>query len=358
MSEKEPQESQENQESQNEEASKETPLFRKEVIDAKTSNYFGKTLIVSPISHMIWTIGIISIAVTIALYVFLGEYSKKQTVFGVLIPDKGLISIYAKNSGTILKKFIQQGEEIKKGDLLYLISTEQESLNAQSLSVQQVEILEKQIEVQKNKIAMFEKKAAGFKDLLEKHYISEMDYQTRQQQYLTARLELHEYEKQLNQARGGAEYAIRSPADGTISMLIAVVGDPVTQTKQLCSIVPKDSKLEAELYVPTSKAGFIKVGQKVLLKYGAYPYQRFGLYEATIARIDKSILDPKMFPIPVKVDEAFYRVTATLQKQTVNVYGNPYPLTPGMLFEGVILGERRYIWQWVFEPIYSLRGTL
>jgi len=41
------------------------------------------------------------------------------------------------------------------------------------------------------------------------------------------------------------------------------------------------------------------------------------------------------------MDEVFYRVTVTLQKQTVMVYGQPYPLTAGMVLEGVILGDKR-----------------
>lgn len=350
----------------NEENQKEQtkPLFRQEALQAKKGNYFGKTLIVTPISFMVWAIGIFSIAVIIGLYLYFGEYAKRQSVDGVLVPDKGLINIYAKNPGVVVKRFVNQGDVVKKGDLLYLISTEQEALTDRSLSVQQVELLEKQIEVQKNKIAMYEKNAAGYEDLLKQHYISELEYQKRQDEYLTAKLSLHNFEKELNQAKGGVEYAIRAPEEGTISMLITPVGDRVTSETLLGAIVPKNSQLEGQLFVPTSKAGFVKVGQKVLLKYKAYPYQRFGLYEATVNRIDKSILNPhdmqvtRTFSIPVRMEEAFYRVTVTLQQQTVNIYGKPYPLTAGMIFDGVILGEQRSIWQWIFEPIYSLKGTL
>jgi membrane fusion protein len=46
-----------------------------------------------------------------------------------------------------------------------------------------------------------------------------------------------------------------------------------------------------------------------------------------------------------------------LAEQTVNVYGKHHPLTAGMMFDGVILGEKRRIWQWIMEPIFSLRGV-
>lgn len=355
-------EKKQDQREQEEDGENDTPLFRAEAMEAKKGNYFGKTLIITPVSFSIWTFGIFAIALVIGLYLYFGEYSKRQNVEGILVPDKGIMTIYAKNSGVITKKFVNQGDKVIQGQLLYLISTEQESLGGPGVAAQQVELLEKQIEVQKNKIAMFEKNAAGYDDLLSKHYISQNDYQRRQEDYFSAKLALHDFEKQLSQTKSGAEYAIRAPGDGTISTLISSVGDRVTAETVLGVIIPKDSFLQARLFVPTSKAGFIKVGQKVLLKYRPYSYQRFGLYEGTVSLIDKSIInlqENKAFPIPVKMDEAvFYRVTVTLKQQTVNVYGQPYPLTPGMLLEGIILGEKRNIWQWVMEPIYSLRGNI
>jgi len=349
----------ENEENKNQEQdSSETPLFRKEALQAKKGNYFGKTLIVSPISFSAWSFGIFAVAVAISLFLYFGEYAKREEVKGMLVPDKGLITLYAKSHGTVSQKFVQQGEVVKKGQLLYLISTEQETLTDQSFSAQQVEILEKQIEAQKNKIAMFEKKAADYDKLLKQHFISELEYQTRQDEYLSAQIALHEYEKQLSQAKGGADYAIRAPEDGTISVLIALPGDHVAAETALVSIIPEGSKLEGVLFVPTSKIGFVKPGQKVLLKYAAYSYQRFGLYEAIVDRIDKSMLNPQDVKfLPFKVEEGFYRVIVTLQKQTVTVYGEPHPLTAGMLFDGVILGEKRNIWEWVMDPIYSLRGN-
>lgn len=359
----EEQKAQQNQNEQNEqeEDGDSTPLFRAEAMQAKKGSYFGKTLIITPVSFSIWTFGISAVALVIGLYLFFGEYSKRQTVQGILVPDKGLMTIYAKSPGVVIKKFVTQGDKVIQGQLLYLISTEQEALGEQGLAAQQIALLEKQIEVQKNKVAMFEKSAVGYENLLKQHYISQNEYQRRQEDYFAAKLAMHDFERQISKAKGEIDYAIRAPGDGTVSTLISTIGDRVTADTILGIIIPKDSVLQARLFVPTSKAGFIKIGQKVLLKYSPYPYQRFGLYEGTVSLIDKSIIDPKenrVFPMPVRIDEVFYRVTVTLRQQTVNVYGQPYPLTPGMLLEGIILGEKRNIWQWVMEPIYSLRGNI
>jgi membrane fusion protein len=352
-------ENKENKESEENKSSQDTPLFREEALQHKKGNYFGKTLIVTPISFSAWSFGLFFIAVAVGLFLYFGEYAKRQDVQGMLVPDKGLITVRARSPGAVAKKFVQQGEIVKKGQLLYLISTEHEGLSEQGHSAQQVELLEKQIEVQKNKISMFEKNANAYEDLLKKHYISELEYQKRQDEYLSAKLSLHEYEKALNQAKEGIDYAVRAPEEGRISALVATVGDHVSAETTLVSIIPEDSTLEGVLFVPTSKSGFVKLGQKVLLKYEAFPYQQFGIYESTIERVDKSILIPQdVKSIPIKIEEPFYRVIVSLQKQTVMVYGKPQQLTTGMLFNAVILGDKRSIWQWVMEPIYSLKGTL
>lgn len=348
-----------NKEQQNSER-QHNSLFRKEVLQNKQVSYLGKALIITPISFSIWTTAIFFIAMAIGLFVYYGEYTKNQTVQGVLIPDKGLITIYAKGHGIVINKFVQQGEDVIKGQLLYLVSAEQEALSQHGVSAQQLGLLEKQIEIQKRKIATLAKNANSHKKLLDQHFISISEYQNREDEYLTAKLALYNYEKELSQTKEGVQYAIRAPMDGVISMLAATVGTHVTEDTPLGSIIPKGSSLEAQLFVPTSKAGFVKVGQRVLIKYHAYPYQRFGLYEGIITNIDKSIINPHDFknvPVPVKVEEAFYRVTVLLQQQTVNVYGKDCPLTAGMLFDAVILGEKRKIWQWIIYT-FNFKGIL
>jgi membrane fusion protein len=213
---------------------------------------------------------------------------------------------------------------------------------------------------------MSQKNIGRYKILLDERVISEADYQKFYQEHLDIEFVLHKTEQELINAKGAGDYAIRSPADGVVSTLIAMVGDRVVLEKPMAAIIPSGAELQGMLFVHTNAIGFVKVGQKVLLKYDAYPYQNFGLYESTVDRIDKSILYPKDFDSPVSVDpkntyasnEPFYRVLVNLKQQTVTVYGKPYPLAPGMTLKADMLGDRRNIWQWIMDPIYSLRGSL
>lgn len=336
----------------------ENSLFRKEVLQRKKSNYLGKTIIIAPISFLFWSIGIFIIAVALVMFLCFGKYTKRQEVHGILAPNKGLVNIYPEKPGIVIEQFIQQGDEIKKGQLLYSISTEQHTLTDQSLPVQQIASLEKQIEMQKSRITVCEKDVESYKQLLDQRFVSEAEYRKHYDSYLSAKLSLHDLEYRLSEVKGRGDYAIRAPADGTVAALTTMIGDRVTERNLLISIIPKGAELQGTLYVPTDAIGFIKPGQKVLLKYQAYPYQQFGLYESIIYSVDKSILSPEDIRVLVPLKSPFYRVIVSLRQQTVTVYGEPYPLVPGMLLEAIILGEEHSIWQWIMRPIYSLKGSL
>lgn len=355
-----------------EEQKKDIPLFRQEALEHKKGSYLGKTLIISPISFSVWAFGIFLIAIALGLFLYFGKYAKRQEVVGMIITNKGLINVYPNvgQSGVVVKKYVQQGDKVTKGQLLYLISMERHTLSEQGSTAQQVELLEKQIVVQKNRLVLTEKNLVRFKQLLEQRIVSEVDYQKIYDEHLNTELALHETEKRLLEVKGTGDYAIRAPNDGIISTLVAIIGDRVTHDKPLATIIPSGAILQGMLFVRSNAIGFVKIGQKVLLKYDAYPYQRFGLYESTVVSIDKSVLYPKDFDLPTNINpdiaspygvgsnEPFYRVVVDLKIQEVMVYGKPYPLTPGMTLRGSMLGDERNIWQWIMDPIYSLRGSL
>jgi membrane fusion protein len=56
--------------------------------------------------------------------------------------------------------------------------------------------------------------------------------------------------------------------------------------------------------------------------------------------------------------EPYYRVLVALDEQSIIAYGKQEPLRPGMRLDADILGERRKLYEWVLEPLYSLRGKM
>ncbi|KAG0772307.1 hypothetical protein G6F22_015846 [Rhizopus arrhizus] len=89
-------------------------------------------------------------------------------------------------------------------------------------------------------------------------------------------------------ARG--ELVLTAPVDGTVVTQVLKPGQSVTMGQPLLSILPQDGRLEAGLLVPSRVIGFIDPGDRVLLRYQAYPYQKFGHHEGTVQRVSRSAL--------------------------------------------------------------------
>lgn len=166
-----------------------------------------------------------------------------------------------------------------------------------------------------------------------------------------------EQEQVETEARGAL--AISAPVSGVVATQLVKPGQAVQAGQPLLSLLPGNGTLEAELLVPSRAIGFIEPGDKVLLRYQAYPYQKFGHQQGTVARISRSALNQTelqiLFGSSVQ-GEPMYRVTVRLAKQVITAYGKPELLKPGMTLEADVLGEKRPLIEWVFEPLYSLKG--
>jgi len=156
--------------------------------------------------------------------------------------------------------------------------------------------------------------------------------------------------------------AVSAPVAGVVATQLVKPGQAVQAGQPVAILLPADSRLEAELLVPSRAIGFIEPGDTVLLRYQAFPYQKFGHHRGEVARISRSAINPGETlthrPEVVPGGEPFYRVTVTLAQQAVTAYGRPESLKPGMLLEADVLGERRRLLEWVFEPLYSVKGRV
>ena len=61
---------------------------------------------------------------------------------------------------------------------------------------------------------------------------------------------------------------------------------------------------------------------------------------------------------PSRPNESVYLVKVKPEKQTVKVYGEEKPLQMGMALEADILNERKKLYEWVLDPLYSITGKL
>ena len=152
------------------------------------------------------------------------------------------------------------------------------------------------------------------------------------------------------------ENVIRAPVAGVLTNIAAARGETVAESAPLAVVVPKGSGLHAQLLVPTRAIGFVQPGQEVVLRYDAFPFQRFGQYRGRVERVSRTVWSPGEKVGPLLVREPVYRVDVKLDSQTVNAGDQKLPLRSGMMVNADILQEKRKVWEWVFEPVLALKG--
>jgi membrane fusion protein len=184
---------------------------------------------------------------------------------------------------------------------------------------------------------------------------------------LQAQARLGEIERDLSSlAQASAEnealrrLVVRAPQAGTVSAVLAAPGQAVSPQVPLASLVPSGAQLQAHLFAPSSAVGFVRENQRVLLRYQAYPYQKFGHQPGRVLHVSHTPLQgAELVGLAVpKTDEPLYRITVALDQQSVLAYGQTQSLSPGMQLDADVLLDRRRLIEWIFEPVLSIVGRV
>lgn len=161
---------------------------------------------------------------------------------------------------------------------------------------------------------------------------------------------------------------ILAPEDGVLTGVRGYLGEQVIPGTPLVTLLPTGQALHIELYVNSNSIGFLKEGQPVLLRYDAFPYQKFGLQRGHISEITRAPLlsnsenDNQNAQAYKEKDKKnsqdIYRVRVQPDRNYVEAYGIQHLLEAGMTVSADIGTDRRHLWQWLFDPIISISSTL
>lgn len=333
----------------------ENHLFRIEAVQHKNHWQQGVLFINTPFNYLVMISGFSILAILIILFIFFAEFSEKLIVSGYLEYSQGLARIYPPKAGIMISSKVYQGMQVKKGDKLFFIDTSYEGLrsaNQQALLVQ----LHKKEQAIKKAIHHRQHQLHLLKPLLDKKYISLSIYNQQQDALTELIASKNQVEMELIQYKQASSYSIRAPITGTMTSTLFKPGQQISPHKPLVTILPKNAQLEATLFIPVKQSGFLDKGSKVVLHYDAFPYERFGSYQAQINFFGETPLMDKDEDKLLKIGQPYYKATAQLASQQVSVYGDSKTLRQGMTFSAVIIGKKRKIWQWILDPLYSFYG--
>jgi len=415
-------------------------LFRSEVFQAKQNRWTGQIVLVRPFSLLALTFFAAGLAAALIAFAVFGSYTNKTTVEGQLVPLGGVVRVYAPETGVITSKQVADGDFVRAGDVLFILSTarndgvgsvqarliaeaklkkalaeqdiaRQKRIHANEQTAQentlqrlrqQLQHIQDQIAVQQKRIALNSKMLAKQNELVRQGALSELERTNYENMLLGLKADLAAYqreesnlareiaaqqsnlnklpEQQANEIsqleRTLAAYeqeildygvregqTIRATVSGYVNAVNADVGQQADASRLLASIVPQAAQLQANLYVPSRAVGFVKPSDKVVLRYQAYPYQKFGHATGRIISIAQTALNKQelanlgnIFTNPALLNEPAYLVKVKLDKQTISVYGKETKLPIGMTAEADILHENKKLYEWVLDPLYSVAG--
>jgi membrane fusion protein len=111
-------------------------LFRKEAVSHQSERLTGAITLAQPLSIKLTVLILVAVAMAIIAFLFSAEYSRKETVRGFLMPNKGVIKSFANQGGTIEKLWVKEGDKVTKGQSLATILVQQSNSEGIDLSTQ------------------------------------------------------------------------------------------------------------------------------------------------------------------------------------------------------------------------------
>jgi membrane fusion protein len=415
-------------------------IFREESLQALQPRLQGEVIVVPRMGMWWWCLLALVILAALAWFVTQGNYTRRSTVAGHLVPQAGMIRVQTPQTGVIIERKVAEGQVVRKGDVLYVLSSDrvgsgtreiQQDISreiqqrrlsmqseiarnekAQSDDLMHVErrisglqkdaqTIERQIEQQRRRVEVAQDIKNRYQGLADQDYIAkeqliqkelelseqqsrlqalERDVQATQRELATAARDIDSTKSRYANLNSGLQRTISSsqqeltevdsrrrvvvtaPEDGRATLVAGDVGQVADPSRPLLNLLPVQTQLQARLFAPSRTIGFVRPGDRVLLRYQAYPYQKFGLHEGTVASISTAAVPSAElagFTLPdMAAGEPVYGITVDLQSQSVKAYGQAQALQAGQRLDADILQETRKLYEWMLEPLYSITGKL
>jgi hemolysin D len=138
---------------------------------------------------------------------------------------------------------------------------------------------------------------------------------------------------------------LSAPANGIVEQLaVHTVGGVVTAGQQLMVIVPIAGGLEVEAWIDNKDAGFVRAGQPVALKIETFLFTRYGTVPGRVSAISADA-------VTVERVGLVYLARIALERDAVDVDGEPIGLAAGMSVAAEIQIGRRRILEYFLSPL-------
>jgi membrane fusion protein len=412
-------------------------LFRREAVAHKTQRFHGAILLTRTWSFAALTIFFACIVLAQIAFSLVFGFTRKESVNGIVVASRGLIRIVAPQTAVVRQVLVSEGQAVKAGDLLFVLSSERTSdqgdtqravgatqlaridhlhgeldQRARQLANSQDELADKYVNL-KASLVLLEKEAAllgarvriardlaaNFAELAETGAVSgnaaqekraslieqesrlaanglqRMDLQRQLAALAAAQIDLpltasrdssllkrgiEELKGEMSETAARRQLMIRADHAGRVAGIVVAPGQAIAADARIADLLPADGKLEAELYAPSRSVGFVQEGMEVLLRYDAYPYQKFGQFRGKVREISLNTIpmsDMQRNGSAMQSVDPVYRIRVALDAQDVIAAGRTHALRPGMQLSASLVLERRTLAEWVVAPLAGVAGA-
>ncbi|MEN3794239.1 HlyD family type I secretion periplasmic adaptor subunit [Fulvimarina sp. MAC3] len=158
-------------------------------------------------------------------------------------------------------------------------------------------------------------------------------------QLLQARQTKNEVSEQLAKATYRRSLvALKAVSDAVVLEVAPVsVGSVIQSAREMFRLVPVDAKLELEVDINGADQGFIAVGDKVEIKFDAYPFNEHGTAQGVVRNISQDSFTRTEGP---RTGEVYYRARISIEKTDLRDVPADFRLIPGMpVTADIVVGD-------------------
>lgn len=417
-------------------------MFRQELLENRKMLWRGRALLLPGIPPLL-VISVCIIFLTVFItFVIMGSYTRRVNVSGEITTWPRPVNIYSSVQGFIVKQFVTEGQEIRKGEPVYQIDVSRstssgvvsdnqrkdienqivrianiisrledskkatlQTLEKQKMQYQEaferstaiVRRAEEGIIIMKNNMnnyRTYQKKGLINKDQLTNQtalyyqqqnnllslsgqneqnalQITSLESQIKIQaadfdnRIYQMELQRYELQKELINTDVNGEVIIRALSDGKIDSLSVTVGQMVSAGDSLLQIIPdkiKDHYLV--VWAPNDAVPYINPGDRVNIRYEAFPAEKFGQFAATVLLVSKtpaSSQEMLTYQGAPKNNQntsvPYYKIVVRPDLQEIRYDGKFLPIENGMTAQGTLFLEKRKIYQWMLSPFYDMKHS-
>lgn len=150
---------------------------------------------------------------------------------------------------------------------------------------------------------------------------------------------------------------LKSPVKGLVKNIRAnTVGGVITPGSPIMEIVPLSERVLVEARIRSSDVGFIRMGQRAVVKLAGYDYNLNGGLEGKVEYISPDALtDVDGKPA---AEGRYYRVLVRAESNTLRYKGEALPVIPGMTGSVEIRTGERSVLSYIFRPLMKAQEAM